>query len=210
MKKGIVLKSSMRVLAVLLALVMTLFTGCTFSENSSQQSRTEQQIVSIERDTTVKQNNKQKSEKQKQTKQQKKTEKQTKKKTEKKKSKSEEPEQKHSKEVDKNGSYTSAEDVANYIHQYGKLPNNFITKNEAKQLGWQGGSVERYAPGKCIGGDYFGNYEGKLPKAAGRKYYECDIDTLGADERGPKRLIYSTDGLIFYTENHYASFRQLY
>ena len=68
------------------------------------------------------------------------------------------------KTIDKNGSYTSKEDVALYIHTYGELPSNFITKKEAERLGWDGGSLEPYAPGKSIGGSYFGNYEGKLPK----------------------------------------------
>ncbi|SCY05159.1 ribonuclease domain-containing protein [Butyrivibrio sp. INlla14] len=108
------------------------------------------------------------------------------------------------------GTYNSKEDVALYIHIYGKLPSNFITKKEAKKLGWPGGSLEDYAPGKSIGGDYFGNYEGLLPAKEGRKYYECDIDTLGKSKRGAKRIIYSNDGLIFYTEDHYESFELLY
>lgn len=109
---------------------------------------------------------------------------------------------------DENGSYTSRDDVALYIHTYGKLPQNFITKNEAKKLGWQGGSLEDYAPGKCIGGDRFGNYEGTLPDEG--SYRECDIDTLGASGRGAKRIVYSDDGRIYYTEDHYETFEQLY
>lgn len=108
------------------------------------------------------------------------------------------------------GSYTSRDDVALYLETYGRLPDNFITKSEARALGWQGGSLEPYAPGKCIGGDKFGNYEGLLPKEDGRTYKECDIDTLGADSRGAKRIVYSNDGLIYYTEDHYASFTLLY
>lgn len=109
--------------------------------------------------------------------------------------------------IDQNGTYTTADDVALYIHTYGKLPSNFITKNEAKALGWPGGSLEEYAPGKCIGGDYFGNYEGLLPDD---DYHECDIDTLGKNSRGSKRIIYSDNGSIYYTEDHYESFTQLY
>ena len=108
------------------------------------------------------------------------------------------------------GSYTTKEDVALYIYLYGGLPDNFITKKEAEALGWEGGSVERYAPGKCIGGDKFGNREGLLPKAGGRQYYECDIDTLGANSRGAKRIVFSNDGLIYYTDDHYESFELLY
>ena len=112
--------------------------------------------------------------------------------------------------LDPDGSYTSKEDVALYLHLYGKLPSNFITKKEAKALGWQGGSLEPYAPGKCIGGDRFGNYEGILPKVKGRTYYECDIDTLGKKKRGAKRIIYSSDGQIYYTGDHYETFELLY
>lgn len=112
--------------------------------------------------------------------------------------------------LDPDGVYTSKDDVALYIHQYGRLPSNFITKDEARQLGWPGGSLEPYAPGMCIGGSLFGNYEGLLPEADGRVYTECDIDTLGADTRGAKRIVFSNDGLIYYTDDHYASFELLY
>lgn len=112
--------------------------------------------------------------------------------------------------LDPDGSYTSVEDVALYIHTYGCLPNNFITKNEARDGGWSGGSLEPYFPGMCIGGDYFGNREGLLPDAKGRKWTECDIDTLGADSRGAKRIVFSNDGLIYYTDDHYESFTLLY
>lgn len=112
--------------------------------------------------------------------------------------------------IDRDGSYTTKEDVALYLRTYGELPGNFITKDEAKALGWVSseGNLDKVAPGKSIGGDAFGNYEGLLPKADGRKYYECDIDYAGGF-RGAKRIIYSNDGLIFYTEDHYASFEEL-
>ena len=112
--------------------------------------------------------------------------------------------------LDEDGTYTSKEDVAAYIHTYGHLPNNFITKKEAEKLGWSGGSLEPYAPGKCIGGSRFGNYEGILPEKDGRKYTECDIDTLGASKRGAKRIVFSNDGLIYYTGDHYETFELLY
>ena len=108
------------------------------------------------------------------------------------------------------GAYTSKEDVALYIHTYGRLPDNFITKKEAQNLGWPGGDLEPYAPGMCIGGNRFGNYEGLLPEAKGRTYTECDIDTLGARSRGAKRIVFSNDGLVYYTEDHYESFELLY
>lgn len=106
------------------------------------------------------------------------------------------------------GSYTSKQEVALYLHVYHKLPKNFITKKQANSLGWSGGSLNQYAPGKCIGGDFFGNYEGLLP--TDREYHECDIDTLGAEKRGEKRLVYSNDFHIYYTEDHYKTFELLY
>ena len=112
--------------------------------------------------------------------------------------------------LDQDGSYISKEDVSLYLVEYGELPKNFITKKEARSLGWSGGSLEPYAPGKCIGGDRFGNYEGNLPEVEGRTYYECDIDTLGAKSRGPKRIVYSDDGQVYYTEDHYETFTLLY
>lgn len=113
-------------------------------------------------------------------------------------------------QIDEDGAYTTKDDVALYIHTYGHLPDNFITKKDAQALGWPGGSLEPYAPGKCIGGSRFGNYEGLLPETDGRTYTECDIDTLGADSRGAKRIVFSNDGLIYYTEDHYKSFELLY
>ena len=108
------------------------------------------------------------------------------------------------------GTYTGKDDVALYLYTYGHLPDNFITKKEAQNLGWSGGSLEPYAHGKCIGGSRFGNYEGILPDAPGRTWTECDIDTLGAEKRGAKRIVFSNDGLIYYTEDHYETFTLLY
>ena len=112
--------------------------------------------------------------------------------------------------IAEDGSYNSMEDVSLYLHTYDHLPDNYITKQEARDLGWSGGSVERYAPGCAIGGDRFGNREGLLPSEKGRTYYECDIDTIGETSRGAKRIIFSSDGLIYYTEDHYESFTLLY
>ena len=112
--------------------------------------------------------------------------------------------------IEEDGTYTTKEDVARYIHTYGHLPDNFITKKQAQALGWEGGSLEPYAPGKCIGGSRFGNYEGILPEKDGRTYTECDIDTLGAEKRGGKRIVFSNDGLVYYTEDHYETFELLY
>lgn len=111
---------------------------------------------------------------------------------------------------DEDGVYTGAEEVCAYLVAYGHLPSNYITKSEAQAAGWPGGGLDDYCPGKCIGGDRFGNREGILPKAAGRQYYECDINTLHASSRGAERLVYSNDGLIYYTDDHYESFTLLY
>ena len=112
--------------------------------------------------------------------------------------------------IDENGTYDSKDDVALYLHVYGRLPSNYLTKKEAQSLGWEGGSLEPYAPGCCIGGSVFGNYEGKLPAKKGRTYHECDIDTLGKKSRGAKRIVYSDDGLIYYTDDHYETFTLVY
>lgn len=112
--------------------------------------------------------------------------------------------------VSEDGEYWTKDEVALYIHLFGHLPKNYITKNTAQDLGWTGGSLEPYAPGCSIGGGYFGNYEGILPKKKGRTYTECDIDTRGARSRGAKRIVFSNDGLIYYTDDHYESFTLLY
>ena len=119
------------------------------------------------------------------------------------------PEDNKAEEIIEEGYYTTKEDVAAYLVKFHKLPPNFITKKQAQALGWPGGDLRPYAKDRCIGGDRFGNYEGLLPKKSGRTYYECDIDTLGAASRGPKRIVYSNDGLIYYTPDHYESFELL-
>ena len=103
------------------------------------------------------------------------------------------------------GEYTSKDEVARYIRQFGKLPRNFITKAQARALGWSGGPLEPYAPGKSIGGDRFGNYERRLPPGS---YRECDIDTRGKP-RGAKRLVFTPERRIYYTEDHYNTFREV-
>ena len=113
--------------------------------------------------------------------------------------------------IDEDGWYDDKENVALYIHTYGKLPPNYVSKNDAEDLyGWTGGALDQYEKGMAIGGSKFGNYEGLLPKKSGRQYYECDIDTVGTSSRGAKRIVYSNDGLIYYTDDHYESFELLY
>jgi len=112
--------------------------------------------------------------------------------------------------LDEDGWYYSKDEVALYIHTYGRLPDNFVSKAEAEKAGWTGGSVEKYIPGAAIGGNRFGNYEGILPKAQGRTWTECDINTQGKSSRGAERIVFSNDGLIYYTSDHYESFELLY
>lgn len=114
-------------------------------------------------------------------------------------------------EVEEDGTYTSKDEVAAYIYEFGRLPSNYITKKEAQKLGWNSkeGNLEEVAPGKSIGGDHFGNYDKMLPEENGRTYKECDIDFDGGYRNG-KRIIYSNDGLIFYTGDHYETFEQVY
>ena len=111
--------------------------------------------------------------------------------------------------IAEDGEYTSKDDVALYLHTYGKLPSNYITKEEAQALGWKSGDLWKYAPGKSLGGDEFYNREGLLPKKSGRKWYECDIGYKGG-KRNSLRLVWSNDGLIYYTDDHYESFTQVY
>lgn len=114
-------------------------------------------------------------------------------------------------EITEDGEYSSKDEVAEYLHLYGHLPPNYITKSEAQDLGWVAskGNLWKVAPGMSIGGDRFGNREGLLPTAKGRRYYECDIDFDGK-YRNAKRIVFSNDGLIYYTEDHYESFELLY
>lgn len=106
--------------------------------------------------------------------------------------------------------YSTPEEVALYIHLYNELPPNYVTKDEASEMGW-GYGVDLYevTGGLSIGGDYFGNYQKILPKKKGRTYHECDVNYYGGS-RGAERLVYSNDGLIYYTADHYNTFTLLY
>lgn len=112
--------------------------------------------------------------------------------------------------VTESGAYTSMQEVAVYLTLFAHLPNNYITKKQAQALGWdsRAGNLDQVAPGKSIGGDYFGNYEGSVPDAAGRKWTECDIDADGGYRNG-LRIVFSNDGLIYYSDDHYTTFRQV-
>lgn len=112
--------------------------------------------------------------------------------------------------IEADGWYSSMEEVAVYLASYGELPENFLTKSEAEKLGWNNrlGNLDEVAPGCSIGGNRFGNYEGVLPDAKGRTWIECDINYEGGYRNG-ERICYSSDGLIYYSDDHYATFTRV-
>jgi len=113
-------------------------------------------------------------------------------------------------DIDTTETYDTPEAVAEYIETNNELPENYLTKEEARDLGWDAdeGNLWEVAPGASIGGDYFGNYEELLPEVSGRDYYEADIEYDGG-YRNAKRLVFSDDGLYFYTDDHYESFDEV-
>lgn len=111
-------------------------------------------------------------------------------------------------DVVEDGQYCTVDEVAAYIKEFHKLPSNFITKKEAQSLGWHGGPLKNYAPGKSIGGDVFGNREHVLPDSKD-KYIECDIDANGTS-RGAERIVYNTGNYkVYYTNDHYNTFEEI-
>lgn len=113
--------------------------------------------------------------------------------------------------VEKNGTYTDKDHVALYIHTYGTVPSNYISKSKARKAGWVNtkGNLWNVLPGMSIGGGGFSNDDGMMPDAPGREWFECDIDYEGG-YRNAKRIVYSNDGLIYYTDDHYKTFERLY
>ena len=113
-------------------------------------------------------------------------------------------------DVEEGGRYDTMEEVAIYLTFFDELPENYITKKEAQALGWDNrkGNLWKVADGCSIGGDRFGNYEGLLPDAKGRRWTECDIGFDGGYRNG-QRIVFSNDGLIYYTADHYQSFDEI-
>ncbi|AJY75443.1 ribonuclease domain-containing protein [Paenibacillus beijingensis] len=105
---------------------------------------------------------------------------------------------------------TGFDEVANYLKVHKQLPDNFITKDEARKRGWdpRKGNLDEVAPGMSIGGDVFQNREGKLPRKKGRVWYEADIN-YKSGRRGDDRILFSSDGLIYKTEDHYKTFQEM-
>ena len=101
--------------------------------------------------------------------------------------------------------------IADYLFEHGELPDNFITKKEAMALGWDSSRnyVSDVAPGKSIGGDWFGNYQGKLPRAKGRTFRECDCNYVKG-RRKDDRIVWSSDGRVWFTDDHYETFTELF
>lgn len=97
-----------------------------------------------------------------------------------------------------------------YLKYTGVLPSEYITKNEEKRKGWKQkqGNLADVLPGKVIGGDVFYNDKKKLPEENGRTWYEADFDYYGG-YRNDSRILYSSDGLIFVTYDHYETFYEL-
>ncbi len=118
-------------------------------------------------------------------------------------------------DLEEDASYDTKSEVCAYLVQFHCLPSNYMTKKEARNLGWEGGALHLLIEGKCIGGDYFGNYDENLPVVNGREYHECDIDTLSGSGRGAERIVYSGDDdngewNIYYTDDHYETFTLLW
>ena len=110
--------------------------------------------------------------------------------------------------VVEDGEYCTVDEVAAYIKEFHKLPSNYITKDEARALGWQGGPLKKYAPGKSIGGDVFTNRQHILPDSKD-KYIECDINANGTS-RGAERIVYNSGNFkVYYTPDHYNTFEEV-
>ncbi|MDO4605412.1 MAG: ribonuclease domain-containing protein [Helcococcus sp.] len=111
--------------------------------------------------------------------------------------------------VIKGEKYYTKNEVALYLHLFKELPPNYLTKSEAKDLGWDSskGNLWDVTDKGVIGGDRFSNREGNLPQD---KYFEADVNYEGG-YRGAERLIYTKGGkVIYYTGDHYKNFELLY
>lgn len=99
--------------------------------------------------------------------------------------------------------------VVDFVRKNGRLPGYYITKKEARNRGWVAseGNLCDVLPGRAIGGDIFTNRERNLPTQKGRIYYEADLN-YNCGRRNADRLIFSTDGLIFITHDHYKTFEK--
>ena len=120
------------------------------------------------------------------------------------------PTQTHS-QVDDISVLTRQQRVADYLHQYQRLPSLYLSKSEARKRGWnpEKGDLCHVLPGRAIGGDRFSNREKVLPEAHGRRWFEADVN-YQCGHRGSDRMLYSSDGLIYVTHDHYRHVEQVY
>jgi hypothetical protein len=104
---------------------------------------------------------------------------------------------------------TNDEIVVKYLKEHGELPDYYITKSEAKSLGWipSKGNLCEVAPGKAIGGDIWTNRQKSLPTKSGRRYFEADLN-YNCGNRNADRVVFSNDGLVFVTHDHYRNFEE--
>ncbi|RWR03629.1 hypothetical protein ED28_01180 [[Pantoea] beijingensis] len=105
---------------------------------------------------------------------------------------------------------TQQQRVARYLQQHQQLPDYYLTKNQARRQGWDPakGNLCSLLPGKAIGGDRFSNREGLLPVQRGRIWFEADVN-YQCGHRNADRLLYSSDGLIFVSTDHYRSVKKV-
>ena len=98
-----------------------------------------------------------------------------------------------------------------WLYYKNKLPVYYITKEQAKMLGWKNkkGNLAEVAPNKMIGGEPYKNKNKHLPDAPGREWYEADISYVSGFRSDCDRILYSNDGLIFATCNHYEKFYEI-
>lgn len=109
------------------------------------------------------------------------------------------------------GREVGLEDVPGFVETVvalrnnGRLPERYVPKETAHRRGWRGGGLCSVWPGHVIGGDLFHNFSQELPDAPGRVWREADLDET-CRSRGPARLIFSSDGLIYVTTDHYFTY----
>ena len=97
-----------------------------------------------------------------------------------------------------------------YLIVFNRLPSYYVSKEDAEDAGWVNwqGNLDEVLPGKMIGGNIYNNRDGKLPSAPGRVWREADINYSGG-YRNDERILYSNDGLIFVSRDHYKTFYEI-
>lgn len=110
------------------------------------------------------------------------------------------------------GTATNAgEDGADlYVALHGVLPDSYISEAEAEAQGWKKwfGNLSEVLPGKMIGGKIYRNRDHRLPESDGRIWHEANFDYISG-YRNNCRMLYSNDGLLFVTYDHYTTFFEI-